>query len=886
MRRLIAVSCLGMLAACGSSTPTTPPPPPSGGAATIAVAAGDGQQSLPGFAVAVNPAVIVKDATGAPVSGSAVVFAVDSGGGSVTGGTVITGSDGVATVGGWTLGSAEGRNVLRVSVGALVPVRIAATATSAATATFPAMSIGAGGGSLAINQAGPLKGFSLALPGAAFDAATEWTVSYGSNAGLPAIPGVNPITPLLTISSSTGSYAKSPMTLTLPVKVPAGMIPMVVMRDPASGTMEVLFTHRVNDSVVTATTAHLNSAKLMDTVAAAVSSRRASLRTGYGVQVFVTALSPTQLAANYDTHFRPGTDDWDFESMGTMQAPDGICAGISATAIWYWFAHRKSQGPLFGTYQRAKGFPESSVTGIRWASLVQSRVEAQDFGPLNDFIVQTRSGGNGDQDMYNVLKANMMITGQPQLIALSVAGTESAQFSDHSAIAWKTAGATVYLADASFPGDQTTKVTFDGTHFSSFTTPNHRGEAPVTYNWINTIGLSQEFDINLLADDWTQVVAKTINEDAFPGYTFHTKYGPARDTLWLADTLRVWNECSSCTPVLTSPAFPEASGSLLALKPMNYAGSTSTWSAGLSTPDAFVLGLSFDLSASSPNTTGRAYINAVTQNAPHGERMDPVTGVLSPDYVWLDWRPLYLIKLGVRIAPVAPSAVVGAPFDLTASIYTGTPPAHITYQWDFNDGTAKVSKDDNPAVTHTYANTGTYTAKVVLFDPTTKQPMASATTVVTVSAPFIDLIVAGNWANNTAPALGSYHFTDFAGGRVPNASPGVDALLGTYDSTAASDGIIMLLVIPAGSALHAGQTFTKFVTGPPIIGAGQFQLTTMLDLNDPDHAPGQVAPGNSGTFTVTAITIAGDGTGFFTYTFSVSNGAGGTITGSGLALYK
>jgi hypothetical protein len=894
MRRFLAASFAAALIACGSSTPTDgvtppPPPPPSGGAATIAVAAGDGQQSLPGFAVAVNPSVIVKDAAGAPVSGTAVTFTVDSGGGSVTGGTVTTGSDGVATVGGWTLGAAEGRNVLKASVGALPPVRIAATATAAATATFPTMSIGAGGGSIAINQPGPLNGFSLVLPGGAFAASTDWTVSYGSNAGLPAITGVNPITPLLTISGSTGNYAKSPMMLTLPVKVPAGIVPMVVMRDPASGTMEVLVTHRVNDSVVTATTAHLNSAKLMDTVGAA-SIRRASLRTGYGVQVFVTGLSTLQLAANYDTHFRPGTDDWDFESMGTMQSPDGICAGISATAIWYWFAHRKSQGPLFGTYQRAKGIPESSVTGIRWASLVQSRVDAQDFGPLNDFIFEVRSGGSGDEDMYNTLKANMMITGQPQLIVLAVAGAANAQVSDHSAIAWKTVGSTVYIADASFPGDQTTNVTFNGTRFSSFITPDHLGEAPITYNEINTIGLSQEFDINLLASDWSEVVAKTINEDAFPGYTFHTKYGPARDTIWLEDTLRVWNECGGCTPALTSPLIPEAQGSLLALKPMLYSGATSTWTPQLSDPQAFVPGLNFDWRPHSTNTTGFSTITAVTQTGPDGQLTDPVTGVFSPEYVWLDWRQLSLIKLGVSIAPVAPAQLVATPLDLTASIFTGTPPEHITYQWDFGDNTPKVSKDDDPAVTHTYTSTGTFTAKVVLLDPATKQPEASATTTVAVVAPVIDLTVAGNWPNQTAPANGSYHYTDLHGSRGSNLGAGFDALLIDFDPYTADNiefsfGISFSVVIPAGSALHAGQTFAKWVSGPPSIGIGQFALGLASDLAHPEN--GTVpAPGNSGTFTITAVYTLPDGSTAISFSFVVSNGVGGTISGSGMWGYR
>ena len=852
--------------------------------------AGDGQQGLPGFAVTVNPAVVVKNASGAPVSGAAVTFAVDSGGGSVTGATVTTGTNGVATAGGWTLGPAEGRNVLRATVASLTPVRIVATASVAATVSYPAMSVGAGGGSVSINDPGPLHGFSLSLPGGAFPVPTDWTISYGSNSALPALTGVNPITPLLTISSSTGSYAKSPMTLTLPVKVPAGMIPMVVMRDPASGTMEVLFTHRVNDTVVTATTAHLNSAHLIDTVAAASSIRRPSFRNGFGVQVFVTALSPTQLAASYDTHFRPGTNDWDFESMGTIQAPDGICTGISATAIWYWFTYRKSRGPLFAAFQLAKGFPESSVTGIRWASLVQSRVEDQDFGPLNAFIRQIASGGNRDQDMYNVLKANLMITGQPQLIALSVAGPANAQVSDHSAIAWKTVGSTVYIADASFPGDQTTGVDFNGSRFSPFVAPSHLGDAPLTYDEISTIGLSQEFDLKLLAADWPQVVDKTINADNFPGYPLHTNYGLARDTIWTDDTLTVWSECPACQPPLTSPLLPKVNGSVVAFKEQHYSGTTKSWTATSSNSAAYALGSLIDVTKSSVNSAGASYFIGETQVAPHGLLKELITGTLNPNFVWLDWHLFNVIKLGVSISPVAPATQPGTPLDLTATIFSGTPPEHITYQWDFGDGTAEVSNDDNPAVTHTYASSGTFTAKVVLLDPATKQPMASEPTTVTIVTPVIDLTVSGNWPNNTAPALRSYHYTDLHGSRGAVRGAGFDVLLidfdpYTPDNVSFNFGISFAVVVPTGSTLHAGQTFSKWVSGPPSMGIGQFQLSLAGDLAHPEN--GTIpAPGNSGTFTITAVNTLLDGATAISFTFNVSNGIGGTISGSGTWGYQ
>jgi hypothetical protein len=91
----------------------------------VAKTAGDAQTATAGAAVSTPPAVTVKDANGNPVSGVTVVFAVASGGGSVTGGTQTTNSAGVATVGGWTLGA--GANTLSATAGSLPAVTFTAT---------------------------------------------------------------------------------------------------------------------------------------------------------------------------------------------------------------------------------------------------------------------------------------------------------------------------------------------------------------------------------------------------------------------------------------------------------------------------------------------------------------------------------------------------------------------------------------------------------------------------------------------------------------------------------------------------------------------------------------------------------------------------------------
>jgi adhesin/invasin len=108
------------------------------GAGTMVVNAGDNQTAAVSTAVTVAPSVIIKDANNNPLVGTAVTFAVASGGGSITGGSTTTDASGIATVGSWTLGSALGTNTLTAtSVGVIgSPVTFTATGRAGTPATI------------------------------------------------------------------------------------------------------------------------------------------------------------------------------------------------------------------------------------------------------------------------------------------------------------------------------------------------------------------------------------------------------------------------------------------------------------------------------------------------------------------------------------------------------------------------------------------------------------------------------------------------------------------------------------------------------------------------------------------------------------------------------
>ena len=107
----------------------------AGPAVALSKNAGDNQTAS--VRSAVGPvSVLVSDAYGNPVADIPVTFVVASGGGSVKGGQQVTGVNGIATVGSWTLGATLGQNTLTAAATGLSgpPLVFAATATPLPTA--------------------------------------------------------------------------------------------------------------------------------------------------------------------------------------------------------------------------------------------------------------------------------------------------------------------------------------------------------------------------------------------------------------------------------------------------------------------------------------------------------------------------------------------------------------------------------------------------------------------------------------------------------------------------------------------------------------------------------------------------------------------------------
>src|SRR5262245_43472308 len=119
------------------------------GGAPVGREAGAGQTVSLAKAVAIAPAVIVRDQFGNPVAGVAVTFAVTAGGGSVSPATpVISDANGIAAATAWILGNSAGINTLTATAGGLAGSPVTFNATGSADAAN-SMALDAGDGQTA-----------------------------------------------------------------------------------------------------------------------------------------------------------------------------------------------------------------------------------------------------------------------------------------------------------------------------------------------------------------------------------------------------------------------------------------------------------------------------------------------------------------------------------------------------------------------------------------------------------------------------------------------------------------------------------------------------------------------------------------------------------------
>lgn len=247
--------------------------------------------------------------------------------------------------------------------------------------------------------------------------------------------------------------------------------------------------------------------------------------------------------------------------------------------------------------------------------------------------------------------------------------------------------------------------------------------------------------------------------------------------------------------------------------------------------------------------------------------------------------------IGLKLNPAAVLLGYNEQQTFTSQIETGTAPANAKYKWTVvGDGTVNGSKTStttsSSASYRSGSQDGNDTLQLELLD-SNNQVVAKTTASITVgTSPRISFVISGNWDSSKTPPNGTYSYAQGEGSRF-SPEAGKEALAFAYNigKTEQTIGVLLTIMVNPGEAVTAPSTYTVVQTGQALV-PGNFVFTLSTNQNDPDDPDSrQFKVGETGTLTITSITSLPDNKKRVSFTFEATNGAGGTVTGSGVQIY-
>ena len=710
--------------ACGDSTkpgtdddddPSQPGPP-----AALVIDAGNNQTAVAGEPVPVLPRVIVRDAKGTALSGVSVTFAVMSGGGTLTGATATTNTNGQASVGSWTLG--EGNNVLRATVASVTPVEFTAIGTASTTIIGQA-TIGSGGGVLVVSKPGSaLNGLTITVPANAYNGPVNLSVR-ANDVAAPTLPTAARIaSPVITIESDRPLGADANLGITIPAVVNASEVPIVVMFDPATNEKVALTSMRQSNGRVSAVTRIADGSQLA--VAAALrtgiggtsAARTSSVQTPVSVRMIVGAVPIEELTKELDTGYRPELDDWEFNRMIKVLVEEEFqfLSGLPMASAWYFDKYR-AQGRLNKKFQAAPGIEYSNPRGFRIGLLMMAEFAKQwdaivEYNmAITDVWAATQDNVTMDSLVLLGVKAGIYVTGRPQIILVGSSIEKDSKLPVASMLVYRTHGSTmdVSLGTAVTGVNAPRSITltngeFSGVQWSSVNPVTNTGTTHTADIFVLT-GETMAFSASALDAHWQSFFNNTIGNGHawFPAWSVNSKDDrDIKDTIFVADdSMRVWIECPNCEFGLTpqSAITPQGKlgGAMLVEK------TDEGWKK-LPLNESFVRDEGYKLT-----TDDDERLFGIVALEP-GKEFDT--------FGYLDWREIAVAVRKLDVTPKDTKVEPNEEFTLTANFDRPMPP-NPSYEWEMGDG-RKITTQTN-TITTSYPEPGngqstTYEVKVRL----------------------------------------------------------------------------------------------------------------------------------------------------------------------------
>ncbi|MBO0953021.1 PKD domain-containing protein [Fibrella forsythiae] len=550
--------------------------------------------------------------------------------------------------------------------------------------------IGARGGVVQISDpASPLNGFKIEVPSGAYAENRVFNVSYAPLQKHDFGPDFTALSPLITVENG-GDFAQLPMSISIPIQLPANHQACVFMFDD-TGDFSVLPTRNLLPSQITVDASHF-------TQTTPAKGGRTGIEKGRKLLV-VSSRTDILNAVKYNTGFKPGVDDWGFPNYGSYAYPDGLCSGMAVTSLWYFNYKRNQSGngslrtdktlsnPYFEkpddlfVKNRYWGLND---TGIKFASMVQvvkSSLISNFYKNIIGFIPDAYTYYN----MAFYFKYNK--NAKPDYMLIN---RKDGSGSHAILIVGKTVNG-LLVADPN--KTEVSELKFSNFTFEDYLATQNLNDLPSVYNGFYLI---PEIDYKPVEEKWKEVENRTIGQGCFPDYSSYELITENKKTKFKNDLL-IFSDFSLSNPNKSTKARLYAVDASNKVSPLG----------------EDTVGKIYSI----PNGTRKIGILATATTSRDCAGNEPT----SKGFQWagVTWYTVQAEKLTIKaledISIENPGVINKSYGFIMEGNYTF--PSGTVFSWNFGDGSSGLTYSGNNKAEHTFTKTGTYTIKLTILRP-------------------------------------------------------------------------------------------------------------------------------------------------------------------------
>ena len=578
----------------------------------------------------------------------------------------------------------------------------------------------------------PVDGMEISIPANSFSTVQTVKVSYAEIKSHKFGPNFNPISPMITIGCD-GGYSNDIMSVTIPVKIPAGHIPLGFYLDETTGKLEGIPVNTYTANSITLLTRHfLPSSKLKS----GNINLKSAISAGANIVISSIAESVLDLPPIITSGFKPGVDDWEFVNFGSYIATSGHCAGQNMTAMWYYFEKKASDGSLFNKYSDNANLWEDNAKGYRFCSVVQQ--DQSWSGDVQSFFEKyIDKNQEFDKQKLLTIAGTMLITGEPQAVAIYRANGKfntngTPKYNGHALICYQisVSEGKMYISDPNTPGTGQT-INFANNKFSPYLAKLNGNDAAESYPFISYYAKTAVIEWDKIGKRWGELVNNTIGTIApniFPAYTIWVKdkindFELKNEMTVTTDTLRTYVECPTAgifvhvngKDIISSQVY-DTKGAIISEQNVN---KPPDWSLSPGLYTKLTPGLN-KLGYSIIGWNSKALFNNSTKNKP-----------LFIDFKWIN---VYYTKL-----EISPNPIIGEPdkeIVITARTFKSAP-KNAKYVWNFGDGTSEVTVTNDSIVKYKFKKSGDFNVVLKLYDNLTNELKGTSAAKATIGKNFV-----------------------------------------------------------------------------------------------------------------------------------------------------